>query len=83
MEVFEVLYTYCLSKATLKSLARKLHAGAEMLFRELDENNHGFLDRTDLKLILEASKVKCKERDLTILMNHFGDGESISLASLR
>ena len=72
-EVFDVLYTFCLSKATLKSIARELFSGVELLFSELDEHRQEQLDSTDMRLIL-GQKMKVKESDLAILMNHFGDG---------
>lgn len=78
IEIYEVLYTFCLCKATLKSTARKICGGADLIFSELDEHNKKYLDKTDLKLILNESGIKCKQEDLSILMNHFGDGDCIS-----
>jgi hypothetical protein len=49
-----------LSKATLKSISRDLAVGVGVVFKDLDENNHNFLDKTDLKLILQESSIKCK-----------------------
>ncbi len=77
-EIYQVLYTFCLSKATLKTIAREIKDGANLIFRELDENSRNFLDITDLKLILNEFDMKFKEEDLIILMNHFGDGEKIT-----
>lgn len=51
-EIYEVLYTFCLSKATLKSLARDIKEGARLIFQQLDEQTHGILNRTDMRLIL-------------------------------
>ena len=82
-EVFEVLYTFCLSKATLKSIAKELCTGVDALFVELDEHNQHQIDRTDLKLILGSSNIKVKESDVSILMNHFGDGDVITLESMK
>lgn len=73
-EIFEVLYTFCLSKATLKSLSRDIFGGLHKLFGELDEHSRGFVDTTDMRLILSASKVDFKEKDLKLLMSHLGDG---------
>ena len=77
-EIYQVLYTFCLSKATLKTIAREIKDGANLIFRELDENSRNFLDITDLKLILNEFDMKFKEEDLIILINHFGDGEKIT-----
>lgn len=77
-EIYQVLYTFCLSKATLKTIAREIKDGANLIFRELDENSRNFLDITDLKLILNEFDMKFKEEDLIILMNHLGDGEKIT-----
>ena len=77
-EIYQVLYTFCLSKATLKTIAREIKDGANLIFRELDENRRNFLDITDLKLILNEFDMKFKEEDLIILMNHLGDGEKIT-----
>ena len=82
-EIFEVLYTFCLSKATLKSISRDIYPGIECIFNELDEHKKGELDKVDLKLILKDSNIKVKESDLTILMNHFGDGVLITVLSLK
>lgn len=52
MEVYQAIYTFVLSKATLKSIARDLWSSVEVLFKELDEHQQGWVDQTDLKLIL-------------------------------
>lgn len=61
MEVYEVLYTFCLSKATLKGIAREMKYGSLAIFKELNENNLKYLDATDMKLILKECSIKCRE----------------------
>lgn len=82
-EVYQAIYTFTLSKATLKSIARELLSSVDILFAELDENQHGWLDETDLKLILEASGLRAKQKDLSLLMVHFGKEEKITLNSMK
>ena len=79
LQVYEVLYTFCLSKATLKSIARQLYRGVSLVFSELDEHSKHYIDRTDMKLILREVELTFREKDLNILMNHFGSGEDITL----
>lgn len=81
--MYQAIYTFTLSKATLKSIARELLSSVDILFAELDENQHGWLDETDLKLILEASGLRVKQKDLSLLMVHFGKEEKITLNSMK
>lgn len=82
-EIYETLYTFCLTKATLKSISREILSGIQAIFQELDENRHKFIDSTDLRLFLKAEKITHKEKDINILMNHFGNGEKITYNSFK
>jgi Ca2+-binding EF-hand superfamily protein len=60
-----------------------MYPGIELLFNELDEHNKGELDKVDMKLIMKDLQIKIKESDYVVLMNHLGNGEVITMLSLK
>jgi hypothetical protein len=58
----------------LKSIAKQINSGIPMIFKELDKNELKYLNKRDIKLILEELNIKCQEKDILLLMKYLGNG---------